>query len=224
MHELLAPYALHALDPDEEREVERHLARCERCRIELGALQEAAVELAYTVVAPAPPPELYSRIEARLRPTNVVHLRRTTVLKAAAVVAVAAVVALGFRVGSLSQTLDRERQAHRADARLAAVLSTPGTRTYALDRGHGSLVVSPSRDAALLVSGIERAAPGHVYEAWILADSAPEPAGVFEGGPGGSSLALTRPLPRGATVAVTMQVRGDLDTPTLPILFGARET
>ena len=222
MHELLAPYALDALDPEEQDDVERHLARCERCRIELGALQEAAAELAYTVVAPAPPHELYARIEAQLRPANVIRLRVPRILAAAAVLAVAAVVALAFRVGSLSQTLGRERQARQAETRLAAVLATPGTRTYALDGGHGSLVVAPTRDAALLVSGLERAAPGHVYAAWVLADAA-EPAGIFEGGPGRSSIALTRPLPRGATVAVTLQARSNLDQPTLPILFGAKE-
>src|SRR3989442_3780946 len=74
MHELLAPYALDALDPEEQDDVERHLARCERCRIELGALQEAAAELAYTVVAPAPPPERYPRTKAQLRPANAIRL------------------------------------------------------------------------------------------------------------------------------------------------------
>ena len=224
MHELLAPYALHALAPDEESEVERHLAKCERCRVELGALRDAAAELAYTIVAPAPPPELYARIEARLRPTNVVRLRLTRVLAAAAVVAVAAAVALAFRVGSLSQTLERERQARQAQARLTAVLSTPATRTYALDGGHGMLVVAPTREAALLASGLERAERGSVYEAWVFADGAPEPAGTFDGGPGRSSLALTRPLPPGATVGVTLQSREDLDRPALPILFRGRET
>ena len=223
MHPSLAPYALDALDPDEEIEVERHLARCERCRIELGALRAAAAELAYTVVAPAPPPEVYAGIEARLRPTNVIRLRAPRIFAATTIVAVAAAILLAFRVDSLSHSLDHERQAQRADTRLAAVLSTPGARTYAVGGGRGSLVVAPGRDAALLASGLERPAPGHVYEAWVLADRAPEPAGIFEGGSGGSSLALTRPLPRGARVAVTLQSRGNLAAPELPILFSAEE-
>ena len=224
MHELLAPYALHALDQEEETEVEKHLARCERCRVELSALQEAAAELAYTAVAPSPPPDLYARIEKELRPRNVVRLRPPRLLSGAAVVAVAAVVALAFRVGALTQSLDRERQARAAATRLANVLSTPGARTYPLDRGHGMLVVAPGRAAAILASGLEPAPRRHVYEAWVFAAGAPEPAGTFAGGPGRSSLALTRRLPRGATVAVTLQPRDARDAPTLPILFGGRES
>jgi anti-sigma factor RsiW len=34
LHDLTAAYALDALDPDEAREYEAHLARCERCRAE----------------------------------------------------------------------------------------------------------------------------------------------------------------------------------------------
>ena len=44
MHTLAAPYALHALDENEERSFEQHLADCEHCR-ELVAAVVAGVTL-----------------------------------------------------------------------------------------------------------------------------------------------------------------------------------
>ena len=41
LHDLTAAYALDALDPEDAREYEAHLARCERCRGELASLSEA---------------------------------------------------------------------------------------------------------------------------------------------------------------------------------------
>jgi len=63
-HANVAPYALDALDADEEREFEEHLASCEACREELASLREATAALAYGAVGPAPPPELKERILA----------------------------------------------------------------------------------------------------------------------------------------------------------------
>ena len=64
-HADVAPYALDALDADEERAFEEHLASCEACREELASLREATAALAYGAVGPAPPPELKQRILAR---------------------------------------------------------------------------------------------------------------------------------------------------------------
>ena len=49
LHDLTAAYALDALDPEERREYEAHLARCDRCREELASLSEASSSLAYAV-------------------------------------------------------------------------------------------------------------------------------------------------------------------------------
>ena len=47
LHDLTAAYALNALEPEEARRYEAHLARCERCRDEFAALSESASALAY---------------------------------------------------------------------------------------------------------------------------------------------------------------------------------
>ena len=67
LHDLTAAYALDALDPDEARAYEAHLAHCERCREELASLSEAATALAYAPEAPTPPPELRARILQQAR-------------------------------------------------------------------------------------------------------------------------------------------------------------
>src|SRR5919108_5982985 len=93
LHDLTAAYALDALDADERREYEAHLARCERCRTELASLSEAATSLAYGVEAPAPPPQLRDRIleRARAERPNVVPLRPRWAVPSAAAAVVAGV-------------------------------------------------------------------------------------------------------------------------------------
>ena len=77
MHDLTAAYALDALDAEESREYEEHLATCERCREDLAQLGGAAGALAFAVESPAPPAALRSRIleTARAERPNVVPLR-----------------------------------------------------------------------------------------------------------------------------------------------------
>ena len=62
LHELVAPYALDALDADERADFERHLAECERCSAQLADLQEAVAALAFAVEGPEPPAALRGRI------------------------------------------------------------------------------------------------------------------------------------------------------------------
>src|SRR5207244_4712161 len=92
LHDLTAAYALDALDPEDARDYEAHLARCDRCRDELASLSEAAGALAYATEAPAPPPELRARIlqQARRERPHVVPLRPRWVAPVAAPAAVAA--------------------------------------------------------------------------------------------------------------------------------------
>jgi anti-sigma factor RsiW len=222
MHELLVPYALDALDEDEAHEVERHLAACEPCRLELCSLQEAATELAYPVVGPAPPSDLFGRIEAGLRPPVVVPLRLSRIAGVAAVVAAAATVALAFWATSLSRSLGEERQARADEARLVSVLSSPGARRVPIAGRGGTLVVTPGRDAALIVDDLPHAGRGLIYEAWVVADGEARPSGLFAGGPEGSAFALDRPVPAGARVAVTLQERDDVERMRPPVLFGAQ--
>src|SRR5918911_5142751 len=137
IHELTPAYALDALDEQDEREYEEHLARCPHCRAELASLTEAATSLAYGVESPPPPAGLRDRIleQARAERPNVVPLRRPAWRSwpaAVAAVAAAAAIGLGIWAASLSSSLDRERAARDQQERIVSIVSDPAPRHFTL--------------------------------------------------------------------------------------------
>ena len=219
LHDLTAPYALHALDPEEARAYEEHLARCERCRAELAELSEGAVALAYAADGPEPPAGLRDRIlaAAHAERENVVPLRLSKwALPAAATaaVAVAATIALAIWVTALSNRLDGERADRRAQERAAGILGDPAAHRFQIEGGRGSLVVTPTGEGALVLTRLQHARPGKTYEAWVAVGGSPKPAGTFEGGTDVTAVALDRPVPDGATVMVTEEKDGGVAMPT----------
>jgi hypothetical protein len=215
LHELTAAYALDALDPEDVRAYEAHLARCERCRDELAALAEAAGALALATEAPAPPPELRARIlqQAQRERPNVVPLRPRWLVPVAAAAAVAACVAIGLGIwaASLSSKLDRRDAELARQQRVAAILASPDARTISFARG--TLVIAKNGKAALVVHNLDAAPQGKTYEAWISAGGAPEPAGTFDGGDV-VAVPLDGSLEPGASVLVTEERSGGVDAPT----------
>ena len=227
MHDLTAAYALDALDSDEAREYEDHLATCEQCREQLVQLGGAAGALAFAVESPAPPPELRSRIleRARAERPNVVPLPSRWTGVAAAISAAAAVAAIGFGIwaASLSNKLDSERSARDQANRALRILSDPTASRFALKGTTGGLVVvSPDGQAALVVSKLTHAPSGKTYEAWVIEGGMPARAGTFEGGGDTSVLPLERMVPKGATVAVTLEPRPGRDQPSGSILLSGK--
>jgi Anti-sigma-K factor rskA, C-terminal/Putative zinc-finger len=217
VHDLTAAYALDALDPDEAREYEEHLARCERCQRELASLGGAATALAYATETPAPPAALRNRIltTARAERENVVPLRPRWTTAAKAITAVAACLAIGFGIwaASLARSLESTRDARDQANRAVAVLSDPAAQRLPLKGASGSLVVGRSGDAALIVNELGTAPSGKTYEAWVIQDGMPRRAGTFEGGGDRSVVPLDRPVPKGASVAVTIEKDGGVDAP-----------
>jgi anti-sigma factor RsiW len=194
LHELVAGFALDALDADDRQAFESHLAGCERCRTELAALNEVGGTLAFAVEGPAPPAALRERIlaAAREEPPTVVALRprRTRVYAGIAVAAVAcAALAIGLWTG-LSGGGSQQR---------LALTRTPTGATQAV------------------VSGFDRAPVGKAYEIWVIDGGRPRPAGLFAGG-GKQVVTLTRPVAPGSTVAVTLERARGARAPTTPIL------
>jgi anti-sigma-K factor RskA len=174
------------------------------------------------VDAPVPPDALRERIltAARGERENVVPLRPRWTVAAKAAVAVAACLAIGFAVWSvaLSRSLESTREARdRANGALA-ILSDPSARRIALANGQGELVVADT-GAALVAQSIEPAAPGKTYEAWVIQNGRPVRAGTFEGGGATTVVRLTRDVPSGARVAVTVERDGGVDAPQGPVVL-----
>lgn len=216
LHDLTAAYALDALEPEDAREYEVHLARCARCREDLAELSAAATALAYASEAPAPPAELRARIlqEASRERANVVPLRSRWATPVVTVAAVAAIVAIGLGLwaASLSSKLDSRERALAQQARVAQILARPDSRQIAFDRG--TLIVSRDGNAALVLRNLARPKPGRTYEAWVAeTGGTPRPAGLFEGGDV-VAVPLDQPVPAGAVVMVTEEPDGGTQAPT----------
>jgi len=206
VHDLTAAYALDALEPDEARGYEEHLAGCERCREELASLQATAGALAYGADPVRPPEVLRARIleAARAeRPNNLRflsthHRRNARVFAAVAAVAACAVAGLAVWNVSLHDRLDRAQEALRG---------------VPLTGAKGSVVVGGG-SGALVVFDLAAAPAGKTYEAWVLQGGHASPAGTFAGGGRTIVIRLTHALPAGAVVAVTLERSGGAAQPT----------
>jgi anti-sigma-K factor RskA len=221
LHDLVAPYALDALDDEERVQFERHLDECADCRSQLAELQEATTALAYAESV-EPPAALRQRIlDAARENGKVLQFPRRRWLFPASVVAAAAAAVVAIGVGlwatELSRDLDRERSAKESYARAVELLGGGATVTRLAD-AEGGLLVAPNGEAALVVCGLQPAPEGKTYEAWVIEGETPRPAGLFRGGGGCPPVLLERDVRRGSQVAVTLERRGGVPRPTGPIL------
>ena len=206
-HDLTASYALDALESDEARAYEEHLARCASCQDELASLQAAAGALAYGAGAAQPPDSLRDRIldAAHAERSNVTPVRPRwsrpspiAMVSAFAAVAACAVIGLAVWDVSLHDQLGNTQVALRG----APLSGANGTVVYSGGRG------------ALVVSGLAPAPMGKTYEAWVIQSGRAYAAGLFPGGGRTIVVRLTRALPAGAVVAVTLERAGGVTQPT----------
>ncbi len=212
IHDLSAAYALDALDADEREAYEDHLAGCASCREDVAAFSATAAELAFAVEPGSPPPALRGRIleAARAERPNVVPLRPRWAAPAAAIAAVAACVAVGLGIWNVSLH-NQLSSAHAQAVQHVPVSGIPG-----------SLVVSPSGSAALVVFSMPSAPAGKIYEAWVLRDGKAIPAGLFQGGPGPGFVPIQGKVPKGSKVAVTVEPEtGSAHPTTTPFAVSA---
>ena len=208
-HSLAAPYALHALDDEEARSFEEHLAVCERCREELAGLREAAAGLAYGAAGPPPPPELKERIlaQARKERGNVASLparRRNWTAPLAAAGAIAASVAIGLGVWTATRPSE--------GTAFTRILAQPGAKLIGMGDS-GAVTVTPNGEAALILR-VPPAPSGKTYEAWVIRPGAIKPAGLFRGGKGATVLEIQGAVTRGSVIGVTVERAGGVDQPT----------
>jgi anti-sigma factor RsiW len=227
LHDLVAAYALDALDPVERERFEAHLDDCAQCRRDLAVLQRGADALAWAAEGPEPPPELRERILEQIRgEAQVIPLRPrrrwvAPALGAAAAIAATVAVGLGLWGASLSSDLDRERDLSAAQAEALEVVADPDAQVVQLQGAEGSLIVGQNGRAALVVCGLEPAPSGQTYEAWTIRGT-PSPAGLFDADEGCTPVALEGTVAPGVTVAVTREPEGGVEAPTSDPIFSAQ--
>jgi len=208
--ELIAAHALHALDPQDERLVEEHLAGCERCRAQLREMEAVSAAIALSAPGAQPPPELRDRVIAAIGPVVPAPAepergreRRWSWWPRVSAVAVPVLAVAVVALAVWNVSLRNDQSAHD----IAAVTNVGNV---------GSLVAYQSGDATL-VGNLRPAPANHTYEAWVIpqGQSVPVAAGTFPGGDG-ISFTLTRHASPGDTVVITLEPGSGGPTPKGP--------
>ncbi|MEX2256260.1 MAG: anti-sigma factor [Acidimicrobiia bacterium] len=211
LRELLAVYALDAVDPEERAQVAAYLERSPDARREVAELQEAAALLASAAPNEAPD-ELWGRIEHALGaepPTLVLPLdrerrgasrvsrrgRQRFAVKVAVGIAAASAVAAGVTAIVVSDEMSRQEErldevaarVERQDMRQAAeaAAADPHARTAMLEGsggGAGGMVVAmPSGEAFVMAHGLPELAAGRTYQLWAVSGDPASPTPVSAG-------------------------------------------
>jgi Anti-sigma-K factor rskA/Putative zinc-finger len=202
VHEEAAAFALDALDREEVEAFRQHLATCPDCDATLEELRFAAAALAFAGDLPRPPEHLRSRVTDVGAPVIPLRRRiRPELLSVAAAVAACLVIAVLLHFWTGSGTVG-------------------GLERHAAAGGGATLLVGDSREAVLVVPHLPRPPAGKVYEVWVIERGRTASAGILRG----SLLQLTRRVPRGAAVAVSIEPTGGSPHPTGPLLLRAETT
>ena len=203
VHEEAAAFALDALDREETEAFEQHLAACPDCDAAVEELRFAAAALAFAVEPLVPSGSLRPRVLDTGAQVIPLRRRRHARFLAAAMVAAA----------SCAVVVAAVRPWETGD-------SQAGFRRYDAKGANATLLVSRSGEAVLAARRLPPLAAGTVYELWVIAGDRAQPAGLFRG----SLATLTRPVPPGATVAVSVEPSGGSSRPTGPLVLRAETT
>ena len=178
--ELLGPYVLGALDPEEEQAVERHLAGCAACRNEERGLRETHERLAgVSIAASSAPPDLKARILGALpqrgggrgaTPAETVWGGRSLSFVKRAMAMAALLLPVVLVVAYLIGAFDRPEMT----AALAPTELAPGAGGEIEVRDSGSDV-----EASLEVWGLPETGHDEYYELWFGKEGGRVSAGTF---------------------------------------------
>lgn len=208
MHVLTGSYALDALGPREMEAFERHLPYCEPCEAEVRGLRETATRLALAK-ARRPPARMQQRVLAATyrtrqlpplpsqRPAEV-RRRWSGPVLALAAASVAAVLAVG---------MTRLATQPRPGVSVQTARTSVG--------GAVTLIVTPSRQDAVLTARLPSLPDGRIYQVWVIGPAGARSAGFLSG----TVLALSG-VPAGERVGVTVEpAGGTLQPTTTPIVL-----
>lgn len=218
--ELLPAYALGAVDGEDLREMEAHLAAgCAECRRQLDLWQGDLEELAASV-EPVTPSETARRRILKLAPARVKPARWLPWVAAAALVIAAW---SGWRQASLGRELERLGAERDRLAESLAIVSSPGSRAVVLaglgpsPNASGHTFVNPERGQALFYAfDLPALTPDKTYQLWWIEGGKPVSAGTFDVDEHGRGSVRVERAPTGVTDAwaVTIEPAGGVPAPT----------
>lgn len=223
----LSLYVLGLVDDVERGAIEAHLEECSACRAALADEEEVAWAWLSHAIAREPSPELRRAIVERHRarwPRFLGALRPASL--AAAFVLILLVASSTVLLATRDQ-LDQERAIHAEYARALGAVAA-GATIVALEprpgvSGTGALVI-PREGTPFLVLALPRPPAGRVYEAWVIRDGVPIPAGLAPAREGVVIVPLREGVRSGDIAAVTIETEGGTERPTSDALLAGRRS
>jgi anti-sigma-K factor RskA len=227
--ELAAAYALGALAGEERLWFEAYLAEHPELNAEVDELGSVADLLALAPAEQEPPPGLRRSVLERVgapreivnetqtrrsRQTDTGRLFRPGMLAAAAAAFVAVI---GLFVWNLT-LLDQNKELRGQVAE---------TRTFELEgsgparNAEGEVLLMGEDRAVLVANDLPPAPEGEVYEAWIIRNGVPEPAGILEPQNGNAASTMEGSMEGVEAVAITLEPEGGSPMPTSDPLLRA---
>lgn len=217
----IVAFALGALEPEEERAVEAHVAGCARCTRELEALVPAVGVLGESVEQLEPPPELRERVLAEVRadaersaerespaPRRPRRGWRGLFARPAFAVGLAIVVAAvgGYLIaGNTGDNVPQQRTE-------SVVAQPPIGGTLAVDEN----------SSMLDLHGLAQLKGEEVYQVWIAKGQTVSPSSNFIPDASGRAMtAVDGPLASGTKVMVTREPHPGETAPTGSVLLSA---
>jgi anti-sigma-K factor RskA len=221
---LATPYALHATTDAERAEIERQVAAAPPEVAEEFHTQVRAVHETMAVISAAtaiePPAGMRERLLAtvveqpspvRQLPTKNANRWRTTILAAAAVLAIGlGALGVGFAMRPAPTVSTAEQVFAAPDVQtISGPIPTGGTAT---------LVFSHEKDAGVLVmNNVPPPAPGTVYQMWLVGEGSPKSAGTMDAkSVAPSTTAVLPDLGTSRALAFTVEPGSGSERPTTP--------
>ncbi|CAL9490624.1 hypothetical protein SUDANB121_03245 [Nocardiopsis dassonvillei] len=224
-HGLTAGYAVDALEPEEVRRAERHLAECEDCRRDLVEFRETTARLA-RAEAVEPREEVWESLLAEAGRTRQEPPRRAgrgaarfRALARWAPWGLAAALAL-FSVllaGTLVSVNERLAAQEARTAEMEALLAAADTNMVSAPLGEARATVFASydRDAAVLVvEGLPEAPEGMAYRMWWVDGGEVRPAGIMEPSGGDRYAGFAGGMGSPDELWVSLEPEGDMAEPS----------
>ena len=242
VRELLAAYALDAVDDVERRAVERLVAQDPSAARELATLREVTTMLGVAVSSP-PPAAVRAAVLANLATTpqaagdparatapdlgrahghRAVRGRGAPFRLTRLAVGLAAAAAVAVAVPSVVAWREHDR-AVQAEARAQLVgelLAEPGAQVLrsAVTGGGEAVAILGAEDAVLLAAGLAGVPEGRTYQLWAMREGVPVPSGLLEVTDGRVE-ALAEDYRAGDGLALSVEPAGGSDQPTTePVL------
>jgi anti-sigma-K factor RskA len=208
LDEMLAAYAVNAIDDVERARIERFLADDPDARKDLARYEDALAALVTDEIAVEPPADAWTSIAERVAvtPQKIAALRPHRARAWLAAAAAVFVIALGGTFAAVRLTSGESRA-----SQMAAALRDPAAGKGALagSAGQATVALRPDGRGYLDVRSLAPLPTGKVYQLWSLDASTPLSLGVvdarsgiatFQAAPDSHTLALTvESAPAGAT-------------------------